>query len=140
MDLEPATFAQVRRARDGRVVLIEDDVLGVVADIQRIDPTLRVRYAEAGEYFVVYQLCDHDGDERLVTTSQTFDQRLVERIRQITHESYDLAGELAREDDRRDRERDHEFSEQVGEIGERLFHAMRKDKGRTDTAFVKEGL
>jgi hypothetical protein len=91
-------------------------------------------------YFVVYQLCDQDGDERLVTTSQTFDQRLVERIRQITHESYDLAGELAREDDRRDRERDHEFSEQVGEIGERLFHAMRKDKGRTDTAFVKEGL
>lgn len=133
MELQPATFSQVKRGRNGRMVVVDADVLDVVGQLQQIDRSLRVRYAEEGGYFVVYQQTE-DG-EHLVLTSQELDQRIVARVMQIRHSSYDLAAELEKEDSRREADHEHTVREQVGEIGERLYHAMRKDKGRTDAAF-----
>lgn len=125
MELQAATLAQMQRARGGRYVLIEEDVGSVVAQIQEIDATLRVRYSEAGGFFVVYQVTD-DG-EKLVTTAQELDGRLVQRLQEIAHPEYDYVAELEAKEDAADRARDERFSEQVGEIGERMAWAMRRD-------------
>jgi hypothetical protein len=134
MELQPATFAQVQRARNGRMVVVEDDVLDVVRQLQQFDRNLRVRYAENTGHFVVYEQSE-DG-EKLVLTAQDLDQRVVERVLQISHSSYDYVQELEAGDRQREADREHQFKEQVGEIGERLHHAMAKDLGRTDRAFI----
>jgi tRNA threonylcarbamoyladenosine modification (KEOPS) complex Cgi121 subunit len=134
VELAPATFAQVKQARGGRMVLIEDDVLDVVGQLRQIDRSLRVRFAEEGGYFVVYQQTD-DG-EQLVLTCQELDQRVVERVRLIGSSAYDLVADMEAADAKRESDHEASVKEQVGEIGERLFHAMRKDKGATDRAFI----
>ncbi len=126
MDLPAGTLAQVRKLKDGRMVVLEDDVCNVVKDIQAIDRSLRVRWSEVSDLFVVYQDLG-EGREHLVTTSQVLDQRLVERIRQVVSPDYDYAGALEAAEAEADRQHQHELDEQIGEVGERLHHAMLKD-------------
>lgn len=136
MELQPATLAQVRLAKGGRMVNVDADVGDVVRQLREIDRTLRVRYAEDGGYFVVYQLLDN-GDEHLVLTAQELDARIVERIRKVNSSAYDFVAELEAGDRQREADHDHALREQVGEIGERLRFAMRRDKGLlTDRAFI----
>jgi hypothetical protein len=126
MEIQPATLAQVRQGRDGRRVLIEEDVLDVARRLQAIDPSLALHWNENGNYFVLTET-DAAGTERMVLTAQELDDRLLARVQQIMHPSYDYAAELDRQDRQADRERDHRFAEQTGEVGERLAHAVRKD-------------
>lgn len=128
MEIQPASLAQVTRARSGRFVAIEDDVANVARDLQALDKTLHVRFSETAGYFVIYQAFE-DGKENIVLTAQELDQRIVRRVEQVMHPEYDYAAELEAQDARAQAERDHRFREQVGEIGERLFHAARKDLG-----------
>lgn len=135
MEITPASLSQVTRARDGRLVAVEDDAQNVVNDICAIDPSLRVRYAETSEAFIVYQ--QHlDGRETLVTTAQELDPRLVERVQKITHPSYDLKAEMERVDAQAEKDQDHAFEEKVGEAGERLAHAIRKDLQHKGKVFI----
>lgn len=128
MLLSPATLAQVMRSRGGRMVEISADVQNVVAQLHEIDPDFRVRYSEEGEYFVVYHVRP-DGEEYLVCTAQEFDQRIVHEIRRIAAHDYDYIEELERKEAEADRNVAHRHSEQVGEIGQRLGHALRRDRG-----------
>lgn len=126
MDIQPASLAQVRAGRDGRRVTIVDDVGGVAADLQRIDPSLRLRWNELGEYFVVYQVMDN-GDEKLVLTALELDPRIVERVEQIASPLYDYGAEVERLDAQAERDSEHRFHERVGPLGEIAAHALRKD-------------
>lgn len=140
MEISPARLAQVQQARGGEFVEISDDVQNVAADLRAIDAGLRLRYSEAGEYFVVYHVEELPGGgqrEHLVTTAQELDQRLVQRIREIDpRNGYDYAAELDRLEAEGERERDREFSEQIGPLGERLAHAVRKDLGERSRIYV----
>lgn len=134
MEVQPATLAQVKRLRDGRMIAVDDDVGGVAKDLRAIGRSLRLRYSESAEVFVVYEVHENnDGsvDEHLVTTAQECDQRLVARVRQIADEDYDYAGELDAIQKQKDRDQASHFHDQVGEIGERLAHAIRKDLSLT---------
>lgn len=144
MEVRPthASLAAVIKSREGAMVMIEDDVQNVANDLRDIDPHLRLRYSEAGEYFVVYWKPD-DEDEGcgdLITTAVEIDQRIVKDVREIYHRcsqpGYSFADEHERREDEAKRERDHALREANGELYERLAHAMRKDLGATNRAFI----
>ena len=128
MELERASLAQFRKGRNGRSYVIEEDVLDIVGQIQDLDENLKVLWNEYGEHYVVVEDC-RDGKERLVTTSLYLDQRLLARLREMVSPGYDLAAEMEAQDAAADREKDHEFHERMGERGEQLAHALRKDLG-----------
>lgn len=136
-------MAQLAKARDGRMVAIDDDVGGIAQRIREIDPGLCLRYSEPGECFVVYhvqEVAPGRTRERLVTTSTTCDGRLLQRIERIASDSYDLVAELDRIDAEADRHQAERFADHVGELGKRLAHALRKDLGiRKDRIVVPRG-
>lgn len=125
MEIQAATIAQLQRGKGGRMVEIDDDVGGIAKRLREIDPGLHLRYSEAGEYFVVYFV---DGEKaELVTTATTCDGRLLQRVERIASDQYDFTGELERLDAQSEADQEHAFREHVGEIGERLAHAIRRD-------------
>lgn len=126
MDIEYASLACVQRGINGELVTIEDDVLDVARRLKEIHPSLHVYWNEQGEYFVIYELCG-DGRERLVTTVKELDPRLIAHFEMLASESYDAVREMDKMDDQADRDKKAAFEERVGEIGERLHHALRKD-------------
>ena len=126
MEVTPATFMQVKTGRDGRRVTITEDVGDVARRLHEISPKLVLIWNEKGGHFTVAER-DINGDERLVFTAQECDDRIVKRAELITSEHYDYLGELDKLDKAAERARDHAFSEQTGEIAERLAHAVRKD-------------
>lgn len=136
--MQPATLTQVRAGRGGRMMEVDADVLDICRRIQEIEPSLGVDYNEYGKYFRVYQTIG--GEKHTVTTVTELTPELVERIRRLAHPSYDLAAELDRIDDQADREQQHAFREQVGEVGEHLFHAMRKDLEVKDRIWLPRGI
>lgn len=134
MELQPASIMQVHQARNGRVVVVTDDVGSVCQQLREIDPGLRVRYSEDGGFFAVYHQDEHK--EYLVLTAQELDGRVVDRVREISSPGYDYAKAL--EDGERRRKADHEakLREMVGEVGERLYHAIGVDTGRVKPVTV----
>ncbi len=138
MEIQPASIAQVRKGRDGRQVLIENDVLDVARRIKEIDESLILRYNEFGEYFVVAQIIGDE--EKLVLTAQELDERVLHRIKHITHASYNFADEAEKMDKQAKKDEEHAFHERAGEAGEVAAHALRKDIGATTKAFVPKDL
>lgn len=139
-DLEPASIAQVQRGQDGKLVEVSGDVGNVVADLRRLDPTLRVRVLEDASppCFVVYQLIAHGGmtKEHLVLTCTKLDQRIVKRVEEIMHPSYDFAGQLERNALKRKTDSRKGFRERVESHADRLLHAAQKDLGVKPRIFV----
>ena len=142
MEIAPASVAQIKKGRNGRMVTIADDVQGVVNALSQLDPHLRVRYSEAGGYFVVYWTADpskaeeedHEGNTTyLVTTAQDLDHRLVQRVEEVywkhRQPGYSVAKEQDEIDRKAERDNEHAFTEQRGEMYERLAYAMRRDLG-----------
>ncbi len=118
------------------MIQVDDDVQNVANDLRDIDPHLRLRYSEAGEYWVVYWCPDggEDGDGYLVTTAQELDQRVVTQVRKIHHgvlnDTYKLSEEIERLDAVAKAEEEHAFTERMGDTYERLAHALREGTGR----------
>lgn len=139
MEIQPATLAQVRAGRGARTIIIEEDVLDVAARLKQIDPQLSLHWNETGGYFSVVET-GQDGRERLVLSAQELDDRVIQRVQQIAHPSYNYGLELDRMDDRADREKDHRFHEQTGEIGERLAHALRTDLQAKNKIILPRGV
>lgn len=138
MEIQHASLAQVRKGRDGRRVLVERDVLDVARQLQEIDPGLRVWWNEYGEYFAVGHV-QPDGSESLVTTVAELTPAVVEHVRRLGSAGYDYAAELARKDQQAEKDRADVFTEQVGEAGERLAHAVRNDIQAKPRIFVPGG-
>ncbi len=125
IEITSATLAQVSQGRGSELILIEDDVHDVAKRLREIHDSLRLRYNKQGEYFVVYQ--DTGDGEHLVTTAQECDARLVERVRRVVSPSYNYGAEMDKAEAQADAIKNQEFKEQVGEISERLAHAVRTD-------------
>lgn len=135
------------------MLVVDADVGGVAADLKRIDPGLKVRFAEAGNppFWAVYHESEDGRRTELVFTVQAhetasgtwsgLDQRVVQRIMEIGHSSYDYAAEVARMNERAEKDRRTAFSERMGVIGEKAAHALRKDTGARykGRAFVPKG-
>jgi hypothetical protein len=139
MEIPAATLAQVTAAADGTMALVEDDVCNVARDLRQLHPDLRLRFSESAGHFAVYQQIEKQGrvQQHLVTTSQVCDQRLVKRVRMLLSPEYSFGDEVARVQAQRQRERKRAFVEKLGDPGERAFHALRKDLGIKDRAFIK---
>lgn len=140
IEIEAASLSQVRATVEDGLVLIDDDVQNVVRDLQEIDPGFRVHFDRDQEYFVVRHLHlsrSGEPEESLVTTARQLDQRIVERVRQISADGYDYGAELDRLDREADARNEAEFTERVAPIGEQLHHALRRDMHLDkDRAFI----
>lgn len=132
-EIEPATIEQVRRGKNGKVHIITEDAGGVAAGLRQIDPGLNLRYSEGGEHYVVYFHNPDTHRDELVKTYRECDQRIVHDVARIRKENltpgYSFADQLEAQDRAADRAKDHAISEQLGEAGERLHHAINKDAG-----------
>ncbi len=136
-EIEPATVQQIREGRDGRMHLIESDAGSLVMRMRELDPNLRLRYSEAGDYYVVYYRKDDEpeGTGELVATYKECDDRIVKDLERIAWENrqpgYSYAEELEKRDKEAEKKFNHKQREAIGEKGERLAHALRKDLGKT---------
>lgn len=156
MNVEPARVDQVLAARDGRLVVVDKDVGGVVDDLKRIDAGFNVRFAEAGEHWVVYHEhhdgCPHNGtggpgSTYLVLTanaSQTpsgvwtgLDARIVKRVQYIGSDGYDYAREVELQNARAHRTGREQFQERAAGFAEEAAHAIRRDLGDKSRAFIR---
>ena len=137
MEIPPtkADLDQVVRGKDGRLISITNDVQGIANQLSEIDPHLRLRYSESGEYFVVYWQPDgeEEGNGHLVTTAQELDGRLVAHVRKLVHmfnqPGFNYGRYLLEADQAAEKERDDAFFEANVDAYERLAHALRKDTG-----------
>ena len=139
MEIPNASLAMVKTGQDGRQYTIETDVLDIVKQIKEIDPRLNVKYNELAGYFVITEMC-LDGVERRVTTTTALDQRVLEHLRKIGSDSWDVGRELDRADARFKATKDDEFNETMGENAEHLAHALRKDLGVQNRIVVPGGI
>lgn len=134
-----ASLAQVRRGINGRMVEVDADVFDLAKRLREIHPALGLDWNETGGYFRVYQHLP-DGRKATVTTSTELSPQVIDRVRYLCSSDYDFAGEMDRQDRLAKQAADHRLHEQVGEIGERLAHAIRKDLGTQNRIYLPKGI
>jgi len=144
MYVENAPLPNIQKGRRGVLVFIDDDALSVSKQLEEMKfpegyGKLRLAWNEFREEFVVVQVKD-DGSEHIVTTAKQADGRLIDRVRRITHPSYNFAKELEAIDAAADKKRDYEFRQQVGDYAERIAHAIRKDIQAKNKVFLPNGI
>lgn len=120
-------------------MLIEEDVGDIAKRLNEIDESLFLQWVERGEYFRVIQRTE-GGSEQIVTTVKELTPALVEHVRMLGSEDYDLAKEAERMDNEAKQANDRRFSEQIGEAGERMAHAIRKDIQAKHRIFLPKGV
>jgi hypothetical protein len=137
LDLEPprASLGQLQLTNKLEMIPVENDVLGVISRLKSIDPGLKMFFDFGQEIFVLY----HEGlneqghvVDSLVGAYKQLDQRVINLIERIDAQGrgrHDLIAELEKLEAEKDREQRHEQLEKVGELGEELRFALRKDLG-----------
>lgn len=146
IDITPASLDQIVRGRGGNLIVIENDVNNVASDIRAVHPDLFLRYNDQGGYFVVLQDMGPNNRPHVVTTSQTCDQRLSKRVAAIVSGTldgtYDYGAEVDKQHDERDRANNAQFTENVGEVSEKLAWAIREDirRGRPGPVYIPPDL
>lgn len=154
MEVRPATLAQVSQARNGAFVQVDDDVQGVANGLHEVDPHIRLRFSEAGGYYVIYwtedpnvaEEDDVDGNSTyLIFTAQDLDHRIVKHMEEVywrcRQPGYSFASELDKAEAEGKKQESHEWSERHGEMFEKMAYAMRKDLGYDQSRiFVPEGV
>ena len=140
--IEPASIDQIKQGRKGKTHVLTRDAGGIAEGLKRIDPALNLRYSEGGDYYVVYHEDPVTHRQYLVSTYQTLDARIVEDIERIAHENqqpgYNYADALEKANAEADKARDAAFSEQIGDAGERLKHALRNDLGHKGPVSIQK--
>ena len=148
--LSPARLDQFVETRN-RQVVVDADSCAVVKDLREIDKTLGVRFVDGpNPYFAVFQDIRHEdgsNEQHLVTTTQAYptafgtytglDERIVDRVRQITHSSYDFMAEAEKNKHEWEESMRKARADKMGEIAEQAAHALRKDMGVKTKAFIK---
>jgi hypothetical protein len=126
------TFDQ---ANPGRFVQVEGEVLRIKQLVESTWPSLELIIDGWEEEFV---LVEHTktGEEKLCFAvpfkEGLNEQKLMARIHAADaavqdREGIDLASELEKQQDEEWRRRDKEFGDELGDAGERLLHALKKD-------------
>jgi hypothetical protein len=126
-DFRRASLTQVRAGRGGRMVAIDDDVMDIARRLHEIDRSLGVDWNDSAGYFRVTQTLQ-DGSKHVVLTCLELTPAVIAEVAKTVHPSYNLDAELEKAERQEEHEFQHQQSEKIGEIGERLYHAMRKDK------------
>jgi len=120
--------------REG-VVEVDDDVLGVVADLKQISDRLHVYWNDQSEWFDIVESC-LDGTDRLVTTVPALDARVVEKIKAADHwhgndrprvilgDDEDFVAQVDSHNEEMERLRSEATADQIGDAGERLAWAL----------------
>jgi len=126
------------------MVMISADAGGVAADLHRIDPCLKVRFAENARppFWAVYHESPDGRDTYLVLTAKAYqnhsgvweglDQRIVKRIEEIDprgRSGYDFAKEVEHASATRREKASKRFAEQTGEYGELAAYVVRRELG-----------
>ena len=147
VDLEPPR-AQVKAGNlaltdEMELVPVESDVFHVVDRLKRIDPGLKLSFHKAKEVFVLRWEGLNDKGELVndfVGAYTELDPRLVHLIERLAarenRNRYDLNAELEKLEAEKDREFQHEQDERLGPAAEQLAHALRKDLGVKNRAFM----
>jgi NADPH:quinone reductase-like Zn-dependent oxidoreductase len=130
MKIQPASIDQVLQTREGEWLVVHADTGSVALQIEEI---ARARGAHLelhrSEHNGIYKVVQFLGDEeQLVTTALEADQRLVDKVREVTSPHYDIGAELDKLEAEKDRSFEHQQAEKIGDIGERLAHALRVDR------------
>lgn len=146
-EIQPASINQIYRGKTGRIVEIDADTGDFAKQLKEIDPSLCLRWSEAGEYFAVYCRDEQhvEGDGYLVATYQDLDARILEDIRRIKHQNqqagYSFADEIEKAEAAALKQFEHEQREKIGEGAEELAFALRKALGYNDhRAFIGDGI
>lgn len=143
IEITPASVDQVIRGRGGRFISIGNDVNGIAKQLLEIDPRLRIRYSQEGEYFMIYlEGAAAHGRNHLVLTAQFLDGRVLERTREVCSGTYDPGADMDRREAEIDAKKDYELHEKLGDAGERLAHAVKTDlrKGRPGPIYIPPDL
>jgi hypothetical protein len=137
--MKQASMTQVHKSKDGHMVAIDQDLLEIIRQVKELDPNLSIRWSVEGEYFGVYER-NKMGKDELVFTTTELDQRVVERLRFISSKHYSYVEEIDKLDREFERDKDHKFAEEVGERGEHLAHALRKDLQAKNKIILPRGV
>lgn len=116
-------------ANSGRVVSIESDVFDIKHRIEERWPELEVYYDKDQMEFLVIEHCE-DGVDRLACARPYLDERLIKDLEAADSMVKGQEDPLTMVDalnDAIEKRRDYEFSELMGDIGERMMHALKKD-------------
>ena len=140
MEIKHASIAQVLAGRNGRQIAVENDVGEIARQIKEIDPSLSLHFNEFGEYYVVVETLQSGKESRVTTVPHDgLDSRLLEELRRISKVK-DFAAEIEEMDRRADREKDYRFEQKIGEAGERMAHAIRKDVQAKNKIILPKGI
>jgi hypothetical protein len=134
VDIPSVPISTVKRTLRNKLVAITDDVQGIAAALAAIDPSLHLHYDPHEAVYVVSQ--HRDGEERFVGAYPELDGRVLARVREITSERYSLADELEKSERAADKRHADAQRERLGDAGERLGHALRKDFDVKDRVFI----
>lgn len=134
-EVKPVSYEQVIEAGDDYYI-IDAATSQIVKEINEIDPRLHVKYSSRCNFFVLYAKEVREGreEEYLVRTFTHLDNRIVERVKQISHHSYDYAQDMEDGEKELDSKKLHAIKEKLGDNAERLAFALRKDLGVKDYA------
>jgi hypothetical protein len=112
----------------GDFVEIDDDLLGIVDEIHRLWPTLRVVYLDPEQHhdvcdapFRIIELC-HDGVERKVMDVWQLDRRVIDKLHQM--DSVDLDKLVADENAKAKRLQQEKFKEAIAAANDVVAHAL----------------
>lgn len=134
VEITPGTISQVQRAlHSGKMVAVDHGPHDVATRLQEINDELHLHYDPYEDLWIVMQarhMADGSVKEHLVTTARECDGRLVQRVRQITDSSYNVADELDRLEAQADRAHHNRQAEAFGDASEKLAFALQQDLGR----------
>jgi hypothetical protein len=131
-----ATYEQVVQAGDDFYIITARDST-LIKEINDIDKRLHVKYNFRFDFFVLFakEQTRQGETEYLVKTFTKLDNRIVERVREISHPSYDFVKEGDDLEKQRDDEKLYKIRQTIGNTAEQLAHALRKDLGVKTHAF-----
>lgn len=117
-------------ANPGRIITYQEDVLGVKREIeQRWAGLVSVFFDTDMEVWVIVEHCQ-DGTDRVAFTTGVLSQATIDKIHRCDQDSrsfVDPEGAYQQADREEEREKDWNLSERVGEVAERMYHALRRD-------------
>lgn len=118
------------------VVELEDDVLGIVQQIQQLDPRLHVFYNDQTEKFDLVESC-LDGTDRLVFSVEELDARVLHRLMGADHwggnptperfirpDDEDFVAQMDADNEAHEAALDEESRDKLRDAGERLAWAL----------------
>lgn len=119
-------------ANRDRLITVDDDVLGAKGEIERRWPSLEVYFDTWDEVWCIVAHDSKDGTDYLAINPPTkyLDERIIRRLEKADNWSpiaEDPLTSLDKFNAQHERDQERQFEDKIGDAGERLLHALRKD-------------